>query len=147
MKKTVNGFTIVELLIVIVVIAILAAISIVAYNGIQSRATDSANLSNASAITKAIIRYKLDNNGIPPICSGGDGTSCLLSTVQSSLAPTYLSQVPNDTSASYPYNYVGTATNNGAWSIRMYKRSTGAYCKFGEYPSTLDTWWSSAPKC
>lgn len=34
------GFTIVELLIVIVVIAILAAISIVAYNGIQARAGD-----------------------------------------------------------------------------------------------------------
>ena len=35
MKKTSSGFTIVELLIVIVVIAILAAITIVAYNGIH----------------------------------------------------------------------------------------------------------------
>lgn len=37
-----RGFTIVELMIVIVVIAILAAISIVAYIGIQSRAHDTA---------------------------------------------------------------------------------------------------------
>lgn len=37
-----SGFTIVELLIVIVVIAILAAISIVAYTGIQNRANDTA---------------------------------------------------------------------------------------------------------
>lgn len=42
-----GGFTIVELLIVIVVIAILAAISIVAYDGIQTR-------SNASSATTAI---------------------------------------------------------------------------------------------
>ena len=33
-----KGFTIVELLIVIVVIGILAAITVVAYNGIQERA-------------------------------------------------------------------------------------------------------------
>jgi len=37
-KKSQNGFTIVELLIVIVVIGILAAISIVAYNGVQTSA-------------------------------------------------------------------------------------------------------------
>ena len=37
-----QGFTIVELLIVIVVIAILAAITIVAYTGIQNRAYDTA---------------------------------------------------------------------------------------------------------
>jgi len=36
-----RGFTIVELLIVVVVIAILAAITIVSYNGIQNRANDS----------------------------------------------------------------------------------------------------------
>lgn len=38
LKAAKRGFTIVELLIVIVVIAILAAITVVAYNGIQNRA-------------------------------------------------------------------------------------------------------------
>lgn len=51
MQKTKSGFTIVELLIVIVVIGILAAITIVAYNGVQDRAyttTLKSDLSNAS---------------------------------------------------------------------------------------------------
>ncbi len=40
MRKSTTGFTIVELLIVIVVIAILAAITIVSYNGITASAND-----------------------------------------------------------------------------------------------------------
>ena len=58
MKQTRSGFTIVELLIVIVVIAILAAISIVAYNGIQARGRDSIRVNEARNITKALQAYR-----------------------------------------------------------------------------------------
>lgn len=47
-----QGFTIVELLIVVVVIAILAAITIVSYNGITNRANQSAAKSAASTVQK-----------------------------------------------------------------------------------------------
>ena len=49
-----KGFTIVELLIVIVVIAILAAITIVSYNGVQNRAKSTAAYSLATSVNKAV---------------------------------------------------------------------------------------------
>lgn len=53
MKKT-TGFTIVELLIVIVVIAILAAITVVAFNGIQDRARTNKINADLAMLSKAI---------------------------------------------------------------------------------------------
>ena len=62
-STTKKGFTIVELLIVIVVIAILAAISIVSYNGIQQRARTSELLVQMNQIQKTIQVEALENGG------------------------------------------------------------------------------------
>lgn len=59
-QRTQTGFTIVELLIVIVVIGILAAITIVAYNGVQGRANDTAIQSDLANIAKKLELYKAD---------------------------------------------------------------------------------------
>jgi len=59
------GFTIVELLIVIVVIAILAAISVVAYNGIQQRARNTQILAGVDAYKKGIIQYMIVKGAQP----------------------------------------------------------------------------------
>ena len=69
MNKSRSGFTIVELLIVIVVIGILAAITIVAYNGIQNKANDSAVKSDLASIGKKFEIYKVEN-GVYPRGSG-----------------------------------------------------------------------------
>ena len=66
-KKSEKGFTIVELLIVIVVIGILAAIVIVAYNGVTQRANATAAKSNANSVKKVAEAY---NAQCP------DGTTC-----------------------------------------------------------------------
>lgn len=64
-KASRNGFTIVELLIVIVVIAILAAITVVAYIGIQTRASETALQADLSAIAKKIEIYKVNTGSYP----------------------------------------------------------------------------------
>ena len=62
-----RGFTIVELLIVIVVIGILAAIVIVAYNGVQNQARTTKTKTNASTIQKRAEAFNADD-------SAGNGT-------------------------------------------------------------------------
>lgn len=59
-KQVVQGFTIVELLIVVVVIAILTAITVVSYNGISQSAKTSRSLSTAEQVrTKAMMWQSL----------------------------------------------------------------------------------------
>lgn len=60
------GFTIVELLIAVVVIAIIAAITIVAYNGIQNSANDTAIKSDIANFEKKIRLYIAEFDTIPP---------------------------------------------------------------------------------
>lgn len=66
------GFTVVELLIVIVVISILAAITLVAYNGMQAQARDSSIRTAAENFASAMKRYSI-RNGSPT--GFGSGTS------------------------------------------------------------------------
>lgn len=71
------GFTIIELLIVVVVIAILAVIVTVAYNGIQQRATNTRFLAAIDIYEKALRMYYIDNNSYPEtnansVCLGGN---------------------------------------------------------------------------
>jgi prepilin-type N-terminal cleavage/methylation domain-containing protein len=58
-----RGFTIVELLIVIVVVGILATLGIVAYNGVTNRARDNAVLSDAEAVATEVTFYGVNNDG------------------------------------------------------------------------------------
>lgn len=63
--KNKSGFTIVELLIVIVVIGILAAIAVVAYNGVQSRANTASVESDLATIEKVMLMYRAQHGKLP----------------------------------------------------------------------------------
>lgn len=60
-----RAFTIVELLVVIVVIAILAAISILSYNGVTIRAENTKTLDAVSKYVEGLTAYAATHNGYP----------------------------------------------------------------------------------
>lgn len=124
MKKSTSGFTIVELLIVIVIIAILAAITIVTYNGIQERARYSSMKSDITTINKAILMYYADN-GTYPTATPGSSYVTAANSVQTlnipGLSPTYISKIPiipNDGKGGY-YAYIVSASATEYKIIRL----------------------------
>ena len=66
-----TGFTIVELLIVIVVIAILAAITIVSYNGIQKRSVAAVAQADLRALAQQMELFKVDAGRYPSTATIG----------------------------------------------------------------------------
>lgn len=70
-----KGFTIVELLIVIVIIGILAAITIVAYNGIQARARDNVRKQDLAQLSKALKLYAVNVGDYAEALCGSGGSS------------------------------------------------------------------------
>lgn len=71
-----SGFTIVELLIVIVVIGILAAITIVAFNGVQNRARAQTVNSDLTMLNKAIHAARINNDQTLFAVTGSNCTHC-----------------------------------------------------------------------
>lgn len=114
-KAQERGFTIVELLIVIVVIAILAAITIVAYNGVTARANTTSAKAAAGTFAKKAEVYLADatSNKYPDAATDLTGaastTAYFLTGVTANYSHTAITSAP--------------ASNN---VIRVNKCSTGA---------------------
>ncbi len=108
--KQLNGFTIVELLVVVVVIGILAAITIVSYTGIQKKAIVASMQSDLSNAQQQLKIYQVtDANGYYPttidcsatpaansICiKSGSGNSFTLTAVNGTTPPTFTLDASN----------------------------------------------------
>lgn len=110
-KTKTSGFTIVELLVVIVVIGILAAITIVSYSGITTRAKIASLQSDLSNSSKQLRMFNVDKGYYPSTVS----TDCALSPTSSTNLCLKVSPGNDYTTTAYenlsPQTFTLTATN------------------------------------
>jgi prepilin-type N-terminal cleavage/methylation domain-containing protein len=118
-----SGFTIVELLIVIVVIGILAAITIVAYNGVQNRARTTSAQAAAQEVQNKAEVYAADT---------GNGVFIATSTAFKALATTDTASISPGTKA-----LMGTALPTSATpTVLMYQQCQTNGAKVAYWDST-----------
>ena len=135
--NTNRGFTIVELLIVIVVIAILAAISIVSYNGIQNRGKASSGQSLASQISKKFEAYNAVNSAYPTTKTQIQGTN--ESKIEGLPAPTVAGTQPMVVPATdtlFSTTALTASTANGGATVRVNGTATGGNVYYWDYSKT-----------
>jgi prepilin-type N-terminal cleavage/methylation domain-containing protein len=71
MRKTISGFTVVEILIVVGILAILATVVTTAFTGSRRQADNSARLAELKTWQKSFVQYKAANGQYPNVPDGG----------------------------------------------------------------------------
>jgi len=122
----------VELLIVIVVIGILAAITIVAFNGVQDRSRYAKAQSDISALNKAILLYYAENGSYPSTTAKTGCASNWCGWDQATgdnfipgLAPKYISvtpQMPTENANADTYLY--KSVDGTSYQLMRYRDNT-----------------------
>ncbi len=132
-----KGFTIVELLIVIVVIGILAAITIVAFNGVQNRGKASAAQSAAVALDKKVESYNAVNGFYPTTTGTITGTA-----TQNSITTATTSEWYSAPNSGFSSTAATAASAGGVWSgLAAPSDSKTVYYTNGNTANGGCVWW------
>ncbi|MDD5773171.1 MAG: prepilin-type N-terminal cleavage/methylation domain-containing protein [bacterium] len=114
MFKNEKGFTLIELMIVIAILGILAAVAIPNFLNARGKAQDAAALSTLEAVKTAMEMYAADN-GVYPTLTGGANTGHDLSIALGADFPT---NIKMDTTVAGALNDVVSATGTYTlWAI------------------------------
>ena len=65
LRKDEQGFTLIELMVVVIIIGILVAIAVPLYGGVQARARDNACMANVRTLNGAVSMYYAENDSFP----------------------------------------------------------------------------------
>lgn len=122
--KAERGFTIVELLIVIVVIGILAAIVIVAYNGVTNRAKGTKAQATGSSLQKKLEAYNAENGSYPATYSLLTGAASTATYYIPTGSYTLKTSTVTSTDSETTFNYGSCAT--AGYRITIWDASSGA---------------------
>jgi len=99
MIKRKNGFTLMELLISISIIAILIVVGIVSYTSINKNSRDAKRRSDLEQIRSALEMYKADNGYYPSVGSG-EWIDATTANLQATLVDSgYIASIPTDPKA------------------------------------------------
>ena len=133
--KRQEGFTIVELLIVIVVIGILAALVITTFTGIQQRARNTERETDIKALHGSVEAFYAENGWYPTLAEVVDGTTLKGLDPEALLAPgTGATQIDANaaTTTKYQYNPTPAGCAAGActgYTLEASLEGGGAYTK------------------
>lgn len=134
------GFTIVELLVVIVVLGILAGITVVSFNGIAKRARNAARTSDLVQIDKLLKVYKVFNGDYPAMVYTASPTNgyCIGSGYPNGYCQNWQS---NGNHSSYSWSQSDTTITNALATIGTIPQSdrTAAGTVVGPYINVTST--------
>jgi prepilin-type N-terminal cleavage/methylation domain-containing protein len=140
-----QGFTLIELMVVIAIISLLTSITLVALNSSRGKGRDAARRHNLQQVQLAIELYFSDNNAYPPNGSPNTGVNwSVLAPLLANYMPTGIPKDPSGDSF-YIIQYITAAAPASSYGIQIKFEGTGTTCKTGV--GLNPAWWVGVPLC